>query len=445
MQCRSPARDRVEPADPGRGEARQVAVPVDVLDLGELVVVDDREAEHHLTAVRGRRGEQVLVRADRDAEAGDELLADRVQRRVGDLGEELAEVVEQQPRPGREDRDRGVGAHRADRLGAGPGHRGQQQPQLLLGVAEGLLAPGDAGVGVDHVLALGQVGEVQLAGVQPVVVRRLGGELGLDLGVVDDPAAVGVHEEHPARLQPALADHGGRVQVQHPDLAGQDDQAVLGHPVAAGPQPVAVQDGTDQAAVGERDAGRAVPGLHQRRVEPVEGPAGRVHLGVVLPRLRDHHQDRVRQGPAAEVQQLEHLVEGGRVAGPRRADGRQPGQVAGDHVAGQLALPGRHPVAVALDRVDLAVVRDQPVRVGERPGRERVGGEPRVHQGELGDVPAVGEVREERLQLGRGEHALVDDRAGRQGREVGAGLALGPLAQAEGHPLQRQAEHAAGR
>ena len=40
--------------DPDGGEAGQVAVVVDVQDLGELVVVDDRERQEHLPA--GRRG-----------------------------------------------------------------------------------------------------------------------------------------------------------------------------------------------------------------------------------------------------------------------------------------------------------------------------------------------------------------------------------------------------
>ena len=41
-----------------------------------------------------------------------------------------------------------------------------------------------------------------------------------------------------------------------------------------------------------------------------------------------------------------------------------------------------HPVDVAAQRVDLAVVRDVAVRVGERPGREGVRAEPLVHQRE---------------------------------------------------------------
>ena len=83
------------------------------------------------------------------------------------------------------------------------------------------------------VLALGEVLEADQAGVQPLVVRVLGGELALDLLVLDDPVLVGVDEEHPARLEPALADDRRRVDVEHADLGGQHDEAVVGDPVAA--------------------------------------------------------------------------------------------------------------------------------------------------------------------------------------------------------------------
>ena len=72
----------------------------------------------------------------------DDLLADRVDRRVGDLREELLEVVVEQLRPVREHRERRVVAHRADRP------RRRRRPsastsilQVLGGVAERLLAP----------------------------------------------------------------------------------------------------------------------------------------------------------------------------------------------------------------------------------------------------------------------------------------------------------------
>ncbi len=185
-------------------------------------------------------------------------------------------------------------------------------------------------------------------------------------------------------------------------------------------------------------------------METVEGPQRRVHLRVVLPRLRDHHQHRVRQRPPAHVQQFQARVEARRVAGRLVQDRQQPLEpppvgVPPDEVGGQQRLARPHPVAVAPDRVDLAVVRDVPVGVGQRPGREGVGGEPGVHQGQGRGVPRIGQVRVEPLQLRRGEHPLVDDRRRRQAREVRPGLVLGTLAQAERPPVEGRPAVAAGR
>ncbi len=435
------ALDGVQAARDVRGVARQVAVAVDVADLGQLVVGDHRERQHQLTTGRRRRVEQVGLGPDRGRQRGDELLADRVERRVGDLGEQLGEVVEQQPRPVGQRRDRGVGAHRADGLGAGLGHRGEQDALLLLGVAEDLLAPGDGGVRVHDVLAVREVLEPDQAGVQPLVVGVLGRQLALDLLVLDDPVLGGVDQEHPAGLQATLADHGGRVDVEDADLGRQDDEAVVGDPVARGAQAVAVQDRADLVAVGEDHAGRAVPGLHHRGVELVERAALGVHLGVVLPRLRDHHQHGVRQGPTTEVQQLEHLVERRGVRGALRDDREDPVEVPGNQVAGQQRLAGPHPVAVAHHGVDLAVVRDEPERVRQRPAREGVGREARVHDGHGAGDPLVDQVGIEVVELVGGEHALVGDGARAQRREVDVGLVLGALAQDVGEALQRHPDH----
>ena len=398
------------------GEARQVAVVVNVNDLAQLVAVDDREGQHHLAARRRARLEEVAFRAGGGLQRGDQLLADRVQRRVGDLREQLGEVVEEQPGAVREHGDRGVGAHRPDRLGPGPGHRGQQHPQFFLGVAEQPLLGGELRGGGQGPDPVGQVVQVQQPGVQPVLVRVLAGQRGLHVRVLQDAPPAGVGQEDAAGLETALADHVRRVDVEHADLAGQHHEAVAGHPVPARAQPVAVEHGADHGPVGERHAGRAVPRLHQGGVEAVEGAPRRIHLVVVLPRLGDHHQHGVRQRPAAEVQQFQALVEAGRVAAGLVQDRQQPLHAAAvrgprEQVAGQHGLAGPHPVPVPPDRVDLPVVRDVAVRVGQRPGRERVGGEPRVDQGQRRDVPGVGQVRVERLQLERGQHALVADSA----------------------------------
>ena len=170
-------------------------------------------------------------------------------------------------------------------------------------------------------------------------------------------------------------------------------------------------------------------------MELVERALLRRHRLVVLPRLRDHHQHGVRQAAAAELEQLEHLVEPRRVGRAGRAD-REGALEPVDQVALQQRLARPHPVLVAHHRVDLAVVGDHPVRVRQRPRRERVRREARVHERQRRLEALVVEVGVELAQLLRDEHALVDERAGRQRREVHRGLVLHALAGDERSPVE---------
>jgi hypothetical protein len=394
--------------------------------------------------------EQVLLHPDRARHGGDELLADGVQRRVGDLREQLDEVVVEQPGASGQRRRRGVGAHGPQRLRAGGRHRREHDPQLLLGVPEGLLAAHDRLVGVHHVLAVGQVVEVHEPGVQPLAVRLFGRELGL-VGVVVDDAGGGparpcprVDEEHPARTQPALGDDLLRGDVEDAGLA-REHHAVVGElPPARGAQAVAVEGGAHDGAVGEHHRRGAVPGLHEAGVEPVEVPLVGRHLGVVLPRLGDHHHHRVRQRAAAQREQFEDLVEARRVRDLLGAHRHRALQVPGEEVGAEQRLAGPHAVAVAADRVDLAVVRHRAVGVRQRPAREGVRREPAVHDGDRRLQPLVAQVREEQRQLIGGQHALVGHGAARQRGDVEpaallARLPLGPLAHDVGDAVQLDA------
>ena len=163
-------------------------------------------------------------------------------------------------------------------------------------------------------------------------------------------------------------------------------------------------------------------------MELPEGAFSGVHGGVVLPCLGNHHQHGVGQAATAEVQQFEYFVEGRRVGCLRCADRREPGQVAGDLRAGQHGLAGVHAVAVAAHGVDLTVVGDEAERMGQRPGGERVGGEPAVHDRDRAHTAFVSQVRKVLGQLHCREHALVDHGAAGQRRKVHA-VALGALAQ----------------
>ena len=61
-----------------------------------------------------------------------------------------------------------------------------------------------------------------------------------------------------------------------------------------------------------------------------------------------------------------------------------------------------------------------------------------MHQRDRGPVQRVGQVGEERLELQRRQHPLVDDRPARQARQVQAELVVGPLAQAVRLAVKRQ-------
>jgi hypothetical protein len=90
----------------------------------------------------------------------------------------------------------------------------------------------------------------------------------------------------------------------------------------------------------------------------------------------------VRQRVAAHDQQFERVVEGGRIG----LAGVDQGQILfrsspsiGEEVPVSRA---RIQLYVAAHGVDLAVVRDHAERVGELPGREGIGRETLVHQGQ---------------------------------------------------------------
>ena len=410
--------------------ARVEDVVVDLAQLLELVVADDRLVHHELVRMLGRLGEQVALGAHAGAQAHHDQLADRVDRRVGHLREELLEVGEERRLAVGHDRERRVVAHRADRLLGVGGHRRQQHPQVLLGVAEGELARAQRLGARDQRLLVGQVVEMDRALAEPLGVWPARRDLVLGLGVVDDPAAVEVDEEEVAGLQAALALDVLDRDRQHAGLRGEHDPAVVRLQPAAGAQAVAVERRADHAAVGERHRRRAVPRLHEAGVVGVEALEV---VGQVVPAgvgLGDHHHHRVRQRAAAEGEQLEHVVERRRVRARGPYDGDDLLDVVAEELGGQLRLARAHPVGVAAQRVDLAVVGDHPVRVRELPAGEGVCGVARVHEAQRALGPLVVQVGVEAVQLEGDEHPLVDDgpRGEARDHEVRAGGALGHAA-----------------
>ena len=431
------------PPAPGQREQDRHRAHREILEPGlaqllEVVVGEDGVRELELAAVLRGLVQEVALPAHEAHQGHDQALAVGVDGRVGHLGEQLAEVVEQQPGAGREDRGRGVVAHGADGLLGVLRHGRDDAEQVLPGVAEAALqggqplpveghGPGGAEQALQHDAVL----------LQPVPVGLSPGNGGLDLVVAEDPALGRVHQQHAPGGQAPLFQDFRRVDVQHADLRGQQDRAPAGDQVAGRAQAVAVQQGAHQAPVAEGHGRRAVPRLHDRGVVLVEGP---LVLGDVVPGaegLGHHHDHGVRQRAAAQDQQLQHVVEGRRVAAARLDDGQQPGQVLPEQGGGQAGLPGAHVVHVAPQGVDLAVVGRQAERLGQEPGREGVGAVALVHDGQAAPEILRAQVRVERHELRGHEHALVHDGPAREGGDVEA---LRSPARAEGLLLQGPAQ-----
>jgi hypothetical protein len=204
--------------------------------LLELFVGEDRGGQLDLVGGERRRAEEVALGADRRVRRHDQLLPDGVDRRVRDLREELLEVVVEQLRLVGKHRQRRVVAHRPDRLDGVACHRGEDLLEVLAGVAERQL-PLEHRVVVDAVRVgpLGHVLQRDQVVAEPQAVGPLGGRTQLDLLVRDDPALLGVDQEHAAGLQPALLQHAVGRDLQHADLGREHHEAVLGHVVARRP------------------------------------------------------------------------------------------------------------------------------------------------------------------------------------------------------------------
>ena len=263
-----------------------------------------------------------------------------------------------------------------------------------------------------------QLGQPDEPLTDPILVGVLRGDTVLELVIRDDALFDRVDQEHAARLEAALGHDLRGVYVQHTGLGRHDDAAVRGDVVASRSQAVSVQRGADPDAVRESDRGRPVPRLHQAGMELVEGLLLRGHRLVVLPGLGHHHHQRVGHAPAGEVEQLEGVVQDGRVRAVD-VDRRQGlGQLITEQFGVKLALAGMHPVDVAAQGVDLAVVGDVAIRVRPRPGREGVGREARVDHGDGALDALVVQIRVEGPELRGVEHALVDHRPAAQRRNV---------------------------
>ena len=393
-------------------------------DLGKPFIGKDRLADLE-PLVRARVApQQVGARTDHRQQAHHQFLADRVDRRIGDLREVLLEIIVQQAAAVGQHGDRRIGTHRTDRILAPAGHRLEEAGNVFLRIAKGLLALEQAGRRLGRLAQLGldmiEVLELVLRRLEPLLIGFGIGEIGLELFILDDTALLEIDKQHATGLEAPFARDLAVVERQHAAFRGEHDEIVLGGAPAGRTQAIAVEAGADLAPVGEAHRRRAVPRLHQRRVIFVEGTARGIHQRVLRPCLGHEHHHRVREAVSTRQQQFERIVEAGRVRLSMRNQRPHLVEVGTEQLAFHRPTARFHPVHIAADRIDLAIVRHEAIGMRQPPAGEGIGREALVDEAERADAIGVAQIVVKAAHLVRQQEALVNHGAAGETGNIGS-------------------------
>ena len=414
-----PFRPRVEAHGHGR---RPESFPVQVADPRQVRIGQDRMLQLDQPRLRRAFAQNVRTVSQKRHQRHHQLLADRVNRRIGDLGKQLFEIPVEQLRLLAQHRQGLVAAHRADRLRPFRRHRIQKNADVFPRVAEPPLLRRQRGrrrlPGMDRPV---KAVDRDMVFLDPPAVRPMPREMHLDLGILHQPPRGQVRQQHRAGTQRSLFGDVFHGNVQHARLRRQHHEPVLRAGVAHRPQPVAVQQRADQPPVGERHRRRPVPRLHQPGMELEEPPQIRPHRIFRPPRLGDQHQHGVMDLAPAQRQQFEQVVQVRAVAAELFQHRRQPGKIPAEHAGIHPGLARGHGVAVAAQRVDFAVVRQQAERLRQRPRRKRIGRIALMHHRHRAHQPRIPQIRIELRHLRGDHHSLVHQRPARKTRGIGVG------------------------
>ncbi len=355
--------------------AREAGTLVQVHDGAPLGRRDHRRAENRAIGVIGSLFKDVALGTQAGFQRHDDGFTQRVDRRIGHLGELLTEVVIDRTHATGQHRHRRVVAHGTDRFLTVLGQRAQHLVTLFEGDLEHLhvLLETLGRKEIGAVVAIIQRSlDAQGIFLQPLAVRMTGLQAISHIIGVQYFASLSVDSQNLTRTNTALADDVFGLVVPHADFGGQGDIAVLGDDITRRAQTVAVEQTDRVATFGQYNTGRAVPGFHMHGVVFVERPQIGIHGLHVLPRRRHDHADGAEQIHAAADQQLKHVVHA-RGVGTGGVDQRGQAVQIGHQIVGELVTARLGPVTVGGDGVDFTIVGNQTERLRQRPLRQGIG------------------------------------------------------------------------
>ena len=173
-------------------------------------------------------------------QAHHQLFPQGVNRRVGDLGEALFEVVVQQVGFIRQHRQRDVVSHAISGLLTQSRHVFDHEIEVFGGEAHGGLQPQQIQLTDLTVLGPGLGFHTAAMVLQPVAVWETSSRVLLHGPVVEQLAVLQIHSNHLAGAETALLNHGFAAEIHHTGFRSHDHETVGGGAPARGAQPVAI-------------------------------------------------------------------------------------------------------------------------------------------------------------------------------------------------------------
>ena len=350
-----------------------------------------------------------------------------IDRRVGDLGEALLEVVVQEVGLVRKHCQGDVIPHAVGGLLCESRHVLDDQIKVFRCESHRSLQPQQ--IELTH-LTLGGPGlEFHAAAVllEPVGIGEPPGGVLLHRPVIEQLTFLQIDRQHLAGAEAAFAAHGLAAEIHHASLGSHDHEPVVRGAPAGRTQSVAVQGGSHPLAIGEYQKRRAVPGLLNTCIKLVHLSHFRatVEIRLIAEGFRHEGDQPVSDRTATSHHQLQRGVEVGRVTEGRIRDGIEVRCRLTPHI-GEARFRGLRPVDVAQQRVDLSVVTQHPHGLSKGPARQGVGAEAAVINRETHLKTRIAQIGVVLRKHFGAHHALVHNGATAQRRHVEVERAIKP-------------------
>ena len=284
-----------------------------VLDLQHIGIRQDRMHDlQHLTVLR-LLYKKVAVLSRINTGRGDDLLTDRVDGRIGHLGEELFKIIKERPVLSGEHSQRSIHAHGSDALASVQRHIPDGRTVLFIGVPEGFLETGSLFLCIFFHADVGDFNIFQLYKVtaEPFPVRLHSCVFLFQFIVVDDSSLHSVHQQHFPRME-TFFQNDLFLRNRHDAHLGGEDHIPVGRDIISGwPKSVAVQYRAHHIPVGKQDGGRAVPWFHHGGVILIKISLFLGNRIVIRPGFGNGDHHRQRKVHAAHHKKFQCIVKHG--------------------------------------------------------------------------------------------------------------------------------------